>query len=186
MKVMAQGLKGGTSFMEDYTYHLAPKGSLVLGAHMLEICPTIAKAKPSLEVHPLGIGGKADPVRLVFDTPSGSGLNASLIDLGNRFRLLINEVQVVPPEKPLPKLPVARAVWVPKPNLQIAAAAWIYAGGAHHTGFSQAVTTEMLEDFSVMAGVELVVIDAETRLRRLKQELGWNEVCYGLQNGFVS
>jgi len=186
MKVMAQGLKGGTSFMEDYTYHLAPKGSLVLGAHMLEICPTIAKAKPSLEVHPLGIGGKADPVRLVFDTPSGSGLNASLIDLGNRFRLLINEVQVVPPEKPLPKLPVARAVWVPKPNLQIAAAAWIYAGGAHHTGFSQAVTTEMLEDFSVMAGVELVVIDAETRLRQFKQELGWNEVCYGLQNGFVS
>jgi L-arabinose isomerase len=178
MKVMASGLKGGTSFMEDYTYHLHPKRNLVLGAHMLEICPSIAKAKPSLEVHPLGIGGKADPVRLVFDTPAGRGLNASVIDLGNRFRLLVNEVEVVPPQAPLPKLPVARAVWIPKPDLQIGATAWIHAGGAHHTGFSQAVTTEMIEDFAAMAGVELVVIDAETRLRQFKQELNWNEVYY--------
>jgi L-arabinose isomerase len=185
MKVMASGLKGGTSFMEDYTYHLNPKRALVLGAHMLEICPSIARGRPSLEVHPLGIGGKADPVRLVFDTPPGAGLNASMIHLGNRFRLLVNEVEVVAPEKPLPRLPVARAVWVPKPNLQVGAAAWLYAGGAHHTGFSQAVTTEMLEDFAAMAGVELVVIDADTRLRRFKQELEWNEVAYGLKGGFV-
>jgi L-arabinose isomerase len=186
MKVMAAGLKGGTSFMEDYTYHLNPKRQLVLGAHMLEICPSIAKGKPSLEVHPLGIGGKADPVRLVFDTPPGPGLNASLIDMGNRFRLLVNEVDVVSPEKPLPKLPVARAVWIPKPNLQLGATAWIYAGGAHHTGFSQAVTTEMLEDFAAMAGIELVVVDADTNLRSFKQELNWNEVHYGLRGGFVS
>jgi L-arabinose isomerase len=185
MKVMGAGLKGGTSFMEDYTYHLDPKRSLVLGAHMLEICPSIAKGRPSLEVHPLGIGGKADPVRLVFDTPAGRGINASIIDLGNRFRLLVNEVEVVPPEKPLPRLPVARAVWMPKPDLPTSAAAWIYAGGAHHTGFSQAVTTEMIEDFAGMAGIELVVIDADTRLRQFKQELRWNEVYYGLGRGFT-
>jgi L-arabinose isomerase len=172
--------------MEDYTYHLDPKRQLVLGAHMLEICPSIAKGKPSLEVHPLGIGGKADPVRLVFDTPSGPGLNAAIMHLGNRFRLLVNEVDVVAPEQPLPKLPVARAVWIPKPDLPVAASAWIYAGGAHHTGFSQAVTTEMLEDFAAMAGVELVVIDADTKLRQFKQELEWNEVAYGLKQGFVA
>jgi L-arabinose isomerase len=186
MKVMASSLPGGTSFMEDYTYHLEPKRSLVLGAHMLEICPSIAKSKPSLEVHPLGIGGKADPARLVFDTPAGPAVNASVIDLGNRFRLLVNEVEVVPPEKPLPKLPVARAVWIPKPNLQLAASAWIYAGGAHHTGFSQAVTTDMIEDFAAIAGVELVVIDTETRLRQFKQALNWNEVYYALRGGLVS
>jgi L-arabinose isomerase len=184
MKVMAAGLRGGTSFMEDYTYHLDPKRSLVLGAHMLEICPSIAKGKPSLEVHPLGIGGKADPVRLVFDTPAGPAINASLMDLGNRFRLLLNEVDVVLPERALPRLPVARAVWMPKPDLPTSAAAWIYAGGAHHTSFSQAVTTEMIEDFAAMANVELVVIDADTRLRQFKQELKWNEVYYGLHRGF--
>ena len=186
MKVMASGLKGGTSFMEDYTYHLNPKRSLVLGAHMLEICPSIAKGKPSIEVHPLGIGGKADPVRLVFDTPAGTGVNASMMHMGNRFRLLVNEVDVVPPERPLPKLPVARAVWIPKPDLRIGAAAWIYAGGAHHTGFSQAVTTEMMEDFAAIAGIELVVIDAETKLRQFKQELLWNDIAYGLRSGLVS
>jgi len=186
MKVMASGLPGGTSFMEDYTYHLDPKRNLVLGAHMLEICPSIAKGKPSLEVHPLGIGGKADPARLVFDTPAGAAINASLVDIGNRFRLLVNEVEVVPPEKPLPKLPVARAVWIPRPNLPIGAAAWIHAGGAHHTGFSQAVTTEMIEDFAAIAGIELVVIDGETRLRQFKQALNWNEVYYALRSGLVS
>ena len=186
MKVMAIGLKGGTSFMEDYTYHLNPKGNLVLGAHMLEICPSIAKGKPACEIHPLGIGGKADPVRLVFDTPPGAGLNASIVHLGNRFRMILNEVDVVPPEKPLPKLPVARAVWIPKPDLPIGAAAWIYAGGAHHTGFSQAVTTEMLEDFAAIAGIEVVVIDGDTKLRSFKQELLWNETAYGLKGGWVS
>ena len=186
MKVMASGLKGGTSFMEDYTYHLNPKRNLVLGSHMLEICPSIAKSKPSVEVHPLGIGGKADPVRLVFDTPSGPGINASVVHMGNRFRMILNEVDVVPAEKPLPKLPVARAVWIPKPDLQIGAAAWIYAGGAHHTGFSQAVTTEMIEDFAAMAGIELVVIDADTKLRQFKQELLWNDIAYGLRSGLVA
>ncbi|MBN2508429.1 MAG: L-arabinose isomerase [Verrucomicrobia bacterium] len=186
MKVMGSGLKGGTSFMEDYTYHLHPKTSQVLGAHMLEICPTIAKGRPALEVHPLGIGGKADPVRLVFDTPPGPGLNASLMDMGNRFRMLVNEVDVVAPEKPLPKLPVARALWKPKPDLKTAAAAWILAGGAHHTGFSQAVTTEMLEDFAEIAGIELLVIDPQTRLREFKQQLRANEVYYGLRHGFVN
>lgn len=184
MKVMAAGLQGGTSFMEDYTYHLPAGKQQVLGAHMLEICPSIAAGKPSLQVHPLGIGGKADPARLVFDTPPGPGLNASLIDLGNRFRLLVNEVDVVAPEQPLPKLPVARALWVPKPDLPVGAAAWIHAGGAHHTGFSQAVTTEMLEDFAAIAGIELVVIDAETKLRQFKQELRNNEVYYALNQGW--
>ncbi len=184
MKVMSAGLKGGTSFMEDYTYHLEPRQNLVLGAHMLEICPTIAKNRPSLEVHPLGIGGKADPVRLVFDTPSGPAINASMVDMGNRFRLIVNEVRAVPPRKPLPKLPVARTVWIPLPDLQTAAEAWIHAGGAHHTGFSQAVTTEMMEDFAAMAGIELVVIDGETRSRQFRQELRWNEVYYGAHRGF--
>ncbi len=185
MKVMAAGLPGGTSFMEDYTYHLDPAGPLVLGAHMLEICPSLAVARPSCEVHPLGIGGKADPVRLVFDTPPGAGLNVALMDLGNRFRMLANEVEVLAPPQPLPRLPVARAVWRPRPDLATAAAAWIYAGGAHHTGFSLAVTTEMIEDFARMAGVELLVIDAETRLRRFRQELDWNEVAHGLRRAFV-
>ncbi|HWQ92411.1 MAG TPA: L-arabinose isomerase [Clostridia bacterium] len=185
MKVMGSGLKGGTSFMEDYTYHLDPKGMQVLGAHMLEICPSIAKGKPSVQVHPLGIGGKADPVRLVFDTAAGPGLNASMIDLGNRFRLLVNEVETLPPQKPLPKLPVARALWTCKPNLKTAATAWILAGGAHHTGFSQAVTTAMLEDFAEIAGVELVIIDQDTKLRSFKKELRFNEVYYGLRRGFT-
>jgi L-arabinose isomerase len=185
MKVMATGLKGGTSFMEDYTYHLNPKGMQVLGAHMLEICPSIAKGKPSMEVHPLGIGGKGDPVRLVFDTPAGEALNASMIDMGNRFRLLVNEVEVVAPQKPLPKLPVARALWVCKPALPVAAACWIYAGGAHHTGFSQAVTTEMLDDLAEIAGIEFLVIDGQTGLRQFKQELRSNEVYYALRSGFV-
>jgi L-arabinose isomerase len=186
MKVMAAGLNGGTSFMEDYTYHFVPDGMKVLGAHMLEVCPSIAAEKPSLEVHPLGIGGKADPARLVFDTPAGPAVNASIIDLGNRFRLLVSEVEVVGPDQSLPKLPVARAVWSCKPDLQTSAAAWIYAGGAHHTGFSQAVTTEMLDDFAEMAGIEIVIIDSATRLRDFKKELRQNEVYYALNRGFAS
>jgi len=184
MKVMATGLKGGVSFMEDYTYHLEPHLAKVLGAHMLEICPSIAAGRPSLEVHPLGIGGKADPARLVFDTPPGPALNAAIMDMGNRFRLLVNEVEVVTPEHALPKLPVARTLWVPKPDFHTAVTAWIYAGGAHHTGFSRAVTTEMLEDFATMAGIEFVAIDKDTTLRRFNQELRLNEVYYGLSNGF--
>jgi len=184
MKVMAAGLKGGTSFMEDYTYHLDPKGQKVLGAHMLEVCSSIADGKPSLEVHPLGIGGKADPVRVVFNVPAGDGLNASLIDMGNRFRLIVNTVKVVKPDAPLPKLPVARVVWVPMPNLKVGAAAWIYAGGAHHTGFSMAITAEYLEDFAKMAGIEYVAIDENTCLGRFQKELRWNEMYYAMAKGF--
>ena len=137
--------------MEDYTYHFDPENSFVLGSHMLEICPTIANGKPTLEVHPLGIGGKADPVRLVFTSPAGPAVVASIVDMGNRFRMIVNEIDVVVPEHELPKLPVARTVWLPKPSLKVAAAAWIYAGGAHHTGFSQALTMEHMEDFAEIA-----------------------------------
>jgi L-arabinose isomerase len=183
MKVMSAGLEGGTSFMEDYTYHFEPGHNKVLGAHMLEICPSIAAGKPSAEIHPLGIGGKEDPVRLVFDTPSGPALNASIIDMGSRFRLLVNTVDVVPPDAPLPKLPVARVVWVPHPNLKVAASAWILAGGAHHTGFSQAVTVEQLEDYAEIAGLEFVLIEEGTDIRSLKKELKHNAVYYRTQSG---
>jgi L-arabinose isomerase len=178
MKVAAAGLKGGTSFMEDYTYHLHPSGSLVLGAHMLEVCESVAASKPSLEVHPLGIGGKDDPARLVFTAPAGPALNASLVDLGNRFRLLVNEVDVVRPPKPLPRLPVARAVWRCRPDFKTACGAWIRSGGAHHTAFSYAVTAEHLRDFAEISGIELVLIDASTRLRELEKELRWNEAYF--------
>jgi L-arabinose isomerase len=180
MKVMAAGLEGGTSFMEDYTYHLQPGAMRVLGAHMLEVCPSIAEGRPSLEIHPLGIGGKADPARLVFNVPAGPALNASIIDLGNRFRLILNEVDVVRPERALPKLPVARAVWAPRPNLKVAAAAWIYAGGAHHTGFSQAITSRHLETFAEMAGIECLRIDADATVAQIKNELRWNAAYYGM------
>lgn len=183
MKVMANGKKGGTSFMEDYTYHFEPGNMKVLGAHMLEICPSIAEGKPTVEIHPLGIGGKDDPVRLVFNTPSGPGLNASIVDMGDRFRLLVNTVDVVPADAPLPKLPVARTVWVPHPNLKVAATAWILAGGAHHAGFSQAVVVEQLEDFAEIAGLEFVLIDEETQLRPFKQELRNNSITYRLAQG---
>jgi L-arabinose isomerase len=183
MKVMGEGLKGGTSFMEDYTYHLDPAGPLVLGAHMLEVCETIAATKPSLEVHPLGIGGKEDPVRLVFDAAAGPAINASLIDLRNRFRLIVHEVEAIKPPAELPKLPVARAVWKNKPDFKTGCAAWIYAGGAHHTGYSLAVTTEHMEDFAAMLGIELAVIDGETKLREFKQQLRNDEVYYHLAPG---
>jgi L-arabinose isomerase len=183
MKVMSEGLEGGTSFMEDYTYHLHPKGQKVLGAHMLEVCPTIADGKPSLEVHPLGIGGKADPARLVFNTKPGTAINASLIDMGNRFRLVVNDVDVVPPDAPLPKLPVARALWIPRPNLKVGAAAWIYAGGAHHTGFSHVLTAEHMNDFAEMAGIEFLRIDENTDLYQFKNELRWNDAYYLLAKG---
>ncbi len=178
MKVMAAGLPGGTSFMEDYTYHLDPSGQLVLGAHMLEICPSIASGQASLQVHPLGIGGKADPARLVFDTAAGAAINASLIDMGNRFRMIVNDVQVVDAIQPLPKLPVARALWTPMPNLKVGAAAWIYAGGAHHTGFSQVLTAEHMQDFADMANIEFLHINADTKIYDFRNEIRWNDAAW--------
>jgi L-arabinose isomerase len=183
MKVMSAGMDGGVSFMEDYTYDLDEKTPKVLGAHMLEVCESIAEAKPSLEVHPLAIGGKSDPPRLVFDVRSGPAINATLLDMGNRFRMVVNEVDVVKPDQPFKKLPVARAVWIPRPNLPVAAEAWILAGGAHHTGFSQALTVEHMEDFTRMAGIEFLTIDADTRIRDWKNELRWNEMYYLLAKG---
>lgn len=175
MKLMATGLKGGNSFMEDYTYHFEPGNEMVMGSHMLEICESIASEKPSCEIHPLGIGGKEDPVRLVFNVDSGAALNASIIDMGNRFRLLVNEVEAVLPEHELPNLPVARVLWKPYPDMQTGCTAWLLAGGAHHTCFSQNLTREYLEDFAVMAGVEFVLIGKETNLYQFKNELRWNE-----------
>jgi L-arabinose isomerase len=180
MKVMGHGLQGGNSFMEDYTYHFEPNNNLVLGSHMLEICPSIADGKPSCEVHPLGIGGKEDPVRLVFNAPAGPALNASIIDMGNRFRLLVNEVEAVAPQHDLPKLPVARVLWKPLPDMNTGCAAWIYAGGAHHTGYSQNLTAENMQDFADMANIECVHIGKGTTINQLKNELRWSEVYYQL------
>jgi L-arabinose isomerase len=182
VKVMAAGLKGGSSFMEDYTYHLKGTGQ-VLGAHMLEICPSISDEKPSAEIHPLSIGGKADPVRLVFTAASGPALNASVVDVGNRFRLVVNRVDIVEPTHALPKLPVARGVWIPEPNLKIAATAWISAGGAHHTALSRALTTEHLQNFADMAGMECLLIERSTEIAGFLKELRWNDMYYHLANG---
>jgi L-arabinose isomerase len=178
MKVMGSGLKGGNAFMEDYTYHFDPGNPLVLGSHMLEICESIANGQPKCEIHPLGIGGKADPVRLVFNVAGGPALNASLIDMGNRFRLLVNTVEAVEPQHDLPKLPVARVLWKPYPDMKTGCAAWILAGGAHHTCYSQNLSAVNMEDFADIAGIEYVLIDQDTKLRQLKNELKWSEVYY--------
>ena len=178
--VMAKGLPGGTSFMEDYTYHFKGNQSAILQAHMLEVSPEITTEKPRLEVHPLGIGGKADPARLVFVAHPGKGLAATIIDMGNRFRMIVNNVSVIEPEAALPKLPVASALWIPEPNLEIGAAAWILAGGTHHTAFTYALTNEFMEDYADIAGIELVTIDNNTTINNFKFELKVNEVYYML------
>lgn len=178
-KVMGQGLAGGTSFMEDYTYHFLPDGGQVLGAHMLEICPSTAAEKPRCEIHPLSIGGKEDPVRLVFTAAAGPAVNVATVDLGDRFRMVLNEVEAAAPDEELPRLPVARALWTPQPDIRTAAAAWIYAGGSHHPTFSQALSTEHFADFAEMFDVELTVIDAETRLREFKERLRFGDAAYG-------
>ncbi|WP_394345655.1 L-arabinose isomerase [Arundinibacter roseus] len=178
MKLMASGMKGGNSFMEDYTYHFDPVNPMVLGSHMLEICPSIADGKVKCELHPLGIGGKEDPVRLVFNGAAGSALNVSLIDMGNRFRLLVNEVEAVEVTEKFPKLPTARVLWKPQPSMEVGLQAWILAGGAHHTVYSQNLTTEYLEDFAEMLDVELVVIGKDTSIRTLKNDLKLSEIYY--------
>lgn len=181
MKVMASGLQGGTSFMEDYTYNFQPGNDLVVGSHMLEVCPSIAKEeKPLLDVQHLGIGGKADPARLLFSTPAGAALNASLIDLGDRFRLLVNCVDTVEQPHDLPKLPVARAIWKAQPSLATAAEAWILAGGAHHTVFTQALDVEYLRLYAEMHNIEFLLIDNATTLPAFKNEIRWNEMYYML------
>ncbi|HSI74686.1 MAG TPA: L-arabinose isomerase [Lunatimonas sp.] len=179
MKVMGTGKSGGNAFMEDYTYHFDPEDSLVLGSHMLEVDPCLASDKPSCEIHALGIGGKEDPVRLVFNVGAGPGLNASLVDMGNRFRLIVNEVEAVEPRHDLPKLPVARVLWKPLPDMETGCKAWILAGGAHHTCFSQNISSAILSDFADIAGIELLTIDRETKIKEFKKELMWNEMYFG-------
>ncbi len=182
-KVMAEGLPGGTSFMEDYTYHLVPGQELILGAHMLEVCPSIAGATPSCEIHPLGIGGREDPVRLVFDAATGPGVVVGIADLGDRFRLVANEIDVVAPLAPLPALPVARAVWRPRPDLRTSTEAWLTAGGPHHTVLSTALGREVLTDFAEQLGVELLLVGAETQPGQFRKEIRWNQVYYKLAQG---
>ncbi|WP_101789861.1 L-arabinose isomerase [Nonomuraea indica] len=181
LKAMAPG--GGTSFMEDYTYHLTPGEELILGAHMLEVCPSIAAGTPSCEIHPLGIGGREDPVRLVFDATPGPGVVVGLADMGDRFRLVANEIDIVTPPEPLPSLPVARAVWRPRPDLRTSTEAWLTAGAPHHTVLSTAVGAEELTDLSDMLGVELLLIDAGTTTRQFAKELRWNQAYYRLAQG---
>ena len=178
LKVMGSGLPGGNAFMEDYTYHFDPNNALVLGSHMLEVDASLANGAAALEAHPLGIGGKADPARLVFNVAGGEALNASIIDMGNRFRLLINEVKAVEPQNDLPNLPVARVLWKPYPDMKTGCAAWIYAGGAHHTAYSQNLTAEHLQDFADIAGIEFVCIGKDTKLDQFRNELRWNDAAY--------
>jgi L-arabinose isomerase len=177
-KVMAAGLPGGTSFMEDYTYHLDPAGPKVLGAHMLEVCPSISGARATCEIHPLGIGGRSDPVRLVFTADPGPAVVVGLLDLGARFRLVLNEIDVVTPTDELPHLPVARALWQPLPNLATAAEAWLESGAPHHTVFTRALRSDAFTDFAEIAGVELIAIDSTSTVRSVKNELRWNDPVY--------
>ncbi|MEU6854613.1 L-arabinose isomerase [Actinacidiphila alni] len=183
LKAMGRGLPGGTSFMEDYTYHLTPGSELILGAHMLEVCPSIAGHRPSCEIHPLGIGGREDPVRLVFDARPGPAVVVGLADMGDRFRLVANQIEVVKPVEPLPRLPVARAVWRPAPDLRTSTEAWLTAGGPHHTVLSSAVGSEELIDLAEMLRTELLLIDASTTVREFTKEIRWNQAYYRLAVG---
>ncbi|WP_139997276.1 L-arabinose isomerase [Paenibacillus paridis] len=180
MKIMAENK--GTSFMEDYTYHMQAGNQMVLGAHMLEICPTLAANKPKIEVHPLFVGGKGDPARLIFNGASGKGINATVVDLGDRFRLIVNEVTAVENEKEMPNLPVASIMWKPEPSLTDAAEAWILAGGAHHFGFSFHVSSEQMKDWARMAGVECITINSSTTMASLENEIRWNDLYYRLNH----
>ena len=183
VKVMARGLPGGTSFMEDYTYHLGPTGPKVLGAHMLEVCPSISDAKVSCEIHPLSIGGRSDPVRLVFDAGTGPAIVTALMDMGDRFRIIAAEIDLVPPEEPMARLPVGRAVWKPRPDFATATESWLMAGGSHHTVLSRAVGASLIADFAEMAGCEFLLIDAGTTVASFAKELRWNEAYYHLARG---
>ena len=181
---MSQGLEGGCSFLEDYTYHFDGNNSAILQSHMLEISPLIASGKPRMDVFPLGIGGKSDPARLIFTADPGTGVAATIVDMGNRYRMIVNRVDLIE-SKPLPNLPVASALWIPRPSLEVGAAAWILAGGTHHTSFSYALTEEYMEDFADIAGIELVVIDEDTTISGFKKELRFNEVYYLLNKALM-
>ncbi|MEV6006975.1 L-arabinose isomerase [Streptomyces sp. NPDC051976] len=183
IKAMGGGRSGGSSFMEDYTYDLTPGKELILGAHMLEVCPSIAADRPSCEIHPLGIGGREDPVRLVFDARPGPAIVVGLADMGDRFRLVANSIEVVPPTEPLPRLPVARAVWRPTPDLPTSTEAWLTAGGPHHTVLSSAVGAEEITDLADMLGTELLLIDAGTTMRQFTKEIRWNQAYFRLAGG---
>ena len=182
-KVMGEGLPGGASLMEDYTYNLVPGAELILGAHMLEVCPSLTTSRPSLEVHALGIGGREDPVRLVFDTDAGPGVVVAMCDMRDRFRLTANVVEVVPPDADLPNLPVARAVWKPEPDLATSAEAWLTAGAGHHTVLSTQVGVDVFADFADIARTELLVIDRDTTARAFAREIRWNQAYYRLEQG---
>jgi L-arabinose isomerase len=181
MKAMSFGLNKGSSFMEDYTYHLEPGNEMALGAHMLEVCPTISATRPRIEVHPLSIGGKADPARLTFDGKPGPAINTTLIDMGDRFRLVINEVDAITPFKPMPKLPVARIMWKPLPSLKDSAEAWILAGGAHHFAFSLDIGSTHMVDWAEIAGVEAILINKDTNMSYLRNELRWNDLIWRMR-----
>jgi L-arabinose isomerase len=183
MWFMGKGLPKGCSFLEDYTLNFDGENSSILQAHMLEVCPLIAEQKPRMEVHPLGIGGKNDPARLVFTSKPGQGVAATVVDMGSRFRMIVNVVDCIE-SKPLPNLPVASALWIPQPNLEIGAAAWILAGGTHHTSFSYDLTVEYLEDYAEIAGIEFVLIDNKTTISEFKKELRWNDLFFHLKKGF--
>ncbi|WP_392544082.1 L-arabinose isomerase [Oryzobacter telluris] len=183
LKVMADGLPGATSFMEDYTYDLQPGRELVLGAHMLEVCPTLSSTPARVEIHPLGIGGREDPVRLVFDADPGEAVVLGWNDLGDRFRLVANEVTVVTPPHEMPRLPVGRAVWTPKPDFATSTEGWLMAGGPHHTVLSTALTATHLDHLAEIVGLELAVIGEGTTLRRFRDELRWNAAYHRLAGG---
>ena len=180
MKIMTSGMENpkGTSFMEDYTYSFTPGKEGILQSHMLEVCPSIANVKPAIRVKPLSMGKREDPARLVFTSKKGKGIAASLVDLGNRFRLIINEVECLEQDTPMPNLPVATAFWRPEPNLSVGAEAWILAGGAHHTAFTYDLTAEQLGDWATAMGIEVVYIDKNTNIKDFKNELRWNEIAY--------
>ena len=183
VKVMSEGLPGGVSFMEDYTYDFGSAAPAILGAHMLEVCPSIAAATPACEIHPLFVGGREDPVRLVFSGAAGPGVVVGLVDMGTHLRLVANEIDAIDPPGELPRLPVARALWRPRPDFTTSAEAWLLAGGPHHTAYSQAVDLEVIEDFAAMVGVELVAIDADTSVRQFRREMRWNDAYWHLAGG---
>lgn len=180
MKLMAEGMNGGTAFMEDYTYHFEPGNEMLLGSHMLEVCPSIAAEKPKIQVHPLGIGDREDPARLVFKAQTGDAIVLTLVDMGDRLRMIVNDVECKEQVNDMPNLPVAGVLWKPLPCLQTSAEAWIYAGGAHHSVLSYTLTADHMRDFAEIMGIEFIHINKDTEINEFKKELFYNDVAYKL------